>query len=197
MYVPRQCEQKGCGRPALSESGRCVVHHPDVTGHVKEILRIARGSSALRDLDLAGATLVDEDLSGLEISGCRLTAASFTRVRFAHASFQLSFLDRATLRECDLSGVNILNAVFAGSAIEYCPFTDSEIMQGNFLGIRGIGLSFDHSDLYGSRFIGSWLENISMRDCNLTRAHFDSAHRAVIDFHLSNTNEAVFIEAEP
>ena len=94
---------------------------------------------ALRDLDLAGITLEDEDLCGLEISGCRLTAATFTRVQaFTGAAIQLSFLDRATFAECDFSGVIILNAVFAGSRIESCPFTDSEIIQGNFLGIRGV-----------------------------------------------------------
>jgi uncharacterized protein YjbI with pentapeptide repeats len=197
MYAPRPCEQKGCGRPALAESTRCVVHHPDAVAHVKEILRAARSAASLRDLDLTGAIFEDEDLGGMEISGCRLTAASFTRVRFCGAFIQLSFLDRATLRDCDFSGVGVQNAVFAGSTIEGCRFTDSEIILGNFLGISGTDIAFDHSDLYGSRFIGSWLEKVSMRDCNLTRAHFDSAHRAIVDFHLSNTNEAVFIEVEP
>ena len=118
-------------------------------------------------------------------------------MRLSAASLNLTFLDRATLRECDFSGVSFLNAVLAGSRIESCPFTSSEIIQSNFLGITGVSVSFDHSDLYGSRFVGSWLEKVSMRDCNLTRAYFDSAHRAVIDFHLSNTGEAVFIEVEP
>ncbi len=197
MYVPRPCAQKGCGRPALAESNRCVVHHPDALAHVKDLLRAARSVAGLRDLDLTGATLENEDLGGMEISGCRLTAASFTRVRFCAAVIQLSFLDRANLRDCDFSGVNIQNSVFAGSTIERCRFADSEIIQANFLGISGTDISFDHSDLYGSRFIGSWLEKVSMRDCNLTRAHFDSAHRGVVDFHLSNINEAVFIEVEP
>jgi len=158
---------------------------------------MARSSSGLRDLDLAGITLQDEDLSGIEISGCRLTAASLTRVRLSHATIQLSFLDRATLTECDLSGVNLLNAVFAGSHIESCPFNDSEIIQCNFLGISGVAVTFDHSDLYGSRFVGSWLERVSMRDCNLTRVYFDPAHREAIDFRMSNTNEAIFIEVAP
>ena len=71
------------------------------------------------------------------------------------------------------------------------------IIQGNFLGIRGVALSFDHSDLYGSRFVGSLLEKVTMRDCNLTRSSFDESHRGVVDFRSSNTNEALFIEVEP
>ena len=196
MYVPRPCSHKGCGRPALAESDACVVHHPDTRTHVKGILRAARAARGLRDLDLTGITLEDEDLGDMEISGCRLTAASLTHVRLSRAAIHLSFLDRTTLRECDFSGANIVNSVLAGSRIENCPFTGSEIIQANFLGISGISVSFDHSDLYGSRFIGSWLEKVSMRDCNLTRVHFDSAHRGVIDFHLSNTAEATFIEIE-
>jgi len=175
----------------------CVVHHPDAASHVKEILRVGRSASGLRDLDLAGITLQDEDLRGIEISGCRLTAASLTRVRLSEAAIQLSFLDRATLKECDLSGTNLLNAVFAGSHMESCQLTDSEIIQCNFLGISGIAVAFDHSDLYGSRFVGAWLDNVSMRDCNLTRVHFDTAHRATVDFRMSNTNEAIFIEVAP
>jgi len=165
--------------------------------YVKEILGIARAAALMKDLDLVGIAVEDEDLSGIEISGCRLTAATLTRVRFSHAAIHLSFLDRATLRVCDFSRVNIVNSVLAGSQIEKCIFTDSEIIQGNFLGISGVSVTFDHSDLYGCRFIGSWMEKVSMRDCNLTRAHFDSTHRAVIDFHLSNTNEAVFLEPAP
>jgi len=93
--------------------------------YIKEILGTARAIAMMKDLDLAGVTLEDEDLSGIEISGCRLTAASLTRVRFSHAAIHLSFLDRATLRECDFSCVNIVNSVLAGSQIENCTFTDA------------------------------------------------------------------------
>jgi len=197
MFVPRPCAHRGCGRPALSGSDSCVVHHVDPVAHVKEILRVAHTSARMQDLDLAGITLEDEDLSGIDISGCRLTAANFARVRFSRTKIYLSFLDRTAMLECDFSGVNIVNSVLAGSRIENCPFTDSEIIQGNFLGISGVSVTFDHSDLYGCRFIGSWMKNVSMRDCNVTRAYFDSSHRTVIDFHLSNTNEAVFLELAP
>ncbi|HTP59987.1 MAG TPA: pentapeptide repeat-containing protein, partial [Spirochaetia bacterium] len=123
--MPRPCAQKGCGRPALAESTLCAVHHPDAASHVKEILRAARGAAGLRDLDLTGISLQDEDLGGMEISGCRLTAASFTRVRLSGAAIHLSFLDRAALRDCDFSGANIQNSVFAGSTIDGCTFTDA------------------------------------------------------------------------
>jgi len=153
--------------------------------------------SALGDLDLAGIAIADEDLSDFVMSGCRLTAADFTRVTLSRASIQLSFLDRATFRDCDFTDVTIMNAVFAGSHFERCSFAGSEIIQVNFLGIRGVEVTFDHSDLYGSRFLGSWLDAVRMRDCNLTRAYFDAAHRDTIDFRSSNTNEATFIEEEP
>ena len=84
------------------------------------------------------------------------------------------------------------NSVFAGSRLARCAFQDSEIIQVNFLGIQGERIRFDHSNLYGSRFIGAVLESVSMRDCNLTRTFFDIQHRGTVDFHSSNTAEAVF-----
>jgi len=89
------------------------------------------------------------------------------------------------------------NSVYAGSTISGCSFVDSEIVQVNFLGVRCVRTRFDHSDLYGSRFVGSIMEVVSMKDCNLTRTTFDEGHRTVVDFHSSNTNETIFLEPVP
>jgi uncharacterized protein YjbI with pentapeptide repeats len=197
MFMPRSCAHKGCGRPALSGSEFCIVHHPDPEGHVMGLLRSLGSPAALRDLDLPGIILTDVDLSAAEISGCRFTAATFLRVKFGGAQIQLSFLDRATFTECDFSGANIQNSVLAGSMLTGCSFVDCEIVQANFLGIRCVRTGFDHSDLYGSRFVGSLMEQVSMKDCNLTRTTFDEGHRTGVDFRSSNTNEAVFLEPVP
>jgi uncharacterized protein YjbI with pentapeptide repeats len=197
MFMPRSCTRKGCGRPALSASDSCIVHHPDPEGHVMSLLRTLGRPAGLRDLDLPGIIVSDVDLSAAEISGCRFTAATFLRVKFGGAQIQLSFLDRATFTECDFSGANIQNSVLAGSLLSGCSFVDCEIVQVNFLGIRCVRTGFDHSDLYGSRFVGSLLEQVSMKDCNLTRTTFDVGHRTVVDFHSSNTNEASFLEPVP
>jgi uncharacterized protein YjbI with pentapeptide repeats len=197
MFMPRSCAHKGCGRPALSPSDACVVHHPDPQGHVMTLLRKGGNPAVLRDLDLPGIIMKDVDLSGADISGCRFTAATFHRVKLGGAQIQLSFLDRATFTECDFSGANIHNSVLAGSLITGCTFVDCEIVQVNFLGVRCVQTGFDHSDLYGSRFVASLMEQVSMKDCNLTRTTFDAGHRATVDFRSSNTNEAAFLEPEP
>jgi uncharacterized protein YjbI with pentapeptide repeats len=194
MFVPRACAEKGCGRPALSGSDECVVHNGDTAGLLRGILEPRQGHPMLVDLDLAGVGLVDADLSSAEITGCRLTAATFLRVKFCGAQIQLSFLDRAVFTDCDFSGASILNSVFAGSELEGCSFLDCEIVQANFLGIHGVRTSFDHSNLYGSRFLASVLEGVTMKDCNLTRTGFDAGHRSTVDFRSSNTAEAAFQE---
>ncbi len=197
MFVPRQCAESRCGRPALSGADRCAVHHPDAAAHVRGLLVPVDGRIILADLDLAGIGLADLDLSGCQLTGCRLTASTLQRVKLSGASIQLCFLDRATILDCDFSGATILNTVFAGSKMEGCKLSDCEVIQVNFLGIRGVRTLFDHSNLYGSRFVGSWLENVSMRDCNLKRASFDLAHRQVVDFRSSNVDEASFLELAP
>lgn len=194
MFAPRPCIKKGCNRPALSGSSGCIVHTADAAAHVAGILGPDGGGRVLRDLDLAGIRLEDSNLAGAEITGCRLTAATFVRVTFASARIHLSFLDRATFEDCDFSGAVMQNSVFAGSRLVGCGFQDSEIIQVNFLGIQGTRIRFDHSNLYGSRFIGAVLESVSMRDCNLTRTFFDPVHRDGVDFRSSNTAEAVFQE---
>jgi len=151
----------------------------------------------LRDLDLAGAHIEDMDLSGVQMHGCRLTAATLARVALRGAQIHLSFLDRATFESCDATGGNYLNSVFAGCELVDCIFAESEIVQCNFLGIRAVRTRFDHSNLYGSRFVGSILEEVSMRDCSLMRTLFDAGHRAAVDFKSSNPNEAVFLEQSP
>jgi fluoroquinolone resistance protein len=197
MFVPRSCAHTGCGRPALSASDFCIVHHPDPEGHVRALLRSFGSPASLRDLDLPGIIVSDADLSAAEISGCRFTAATFLRVKFTGAQITLSFLDRATFTECDFSGASIQNSVVAGSSVTGCSFMNCEIVQVNFLGIRCVHTGFDHSDLYGSRFVGSLMEVVSMKDCNLTRTTFDESHRTAVDFHSSNTNEATFVEPAP
>jgi uncharacterized protein YjbI with pentapeptide repeats len=192
MFVPRSCAERGCGRPALSGSDGCVVHCADLPGLLTGLL--LHPPQRMVDLDLPGISLADADLSGAEIAGCRLTAATFQRVSFTGAQIQMSFLDRAVFSECDFSGAAILNCVFAGSQIHDCIFIDCEIVQANFLGIHGLRTTFDHSNLYGSRFLASVMEKVSMKDCNLTRTFFDAAHRPGVDFHSSNTNEAMFQE---
>jgi uncharacterized protein YjbI with pentapeptide repeats len=194
MFDPRPCADKSCNRPALSGSDACIVHTPLAAEHVRRLLQRRDGAVILRDLDLAGIRVEDMDLAATDISGCRLTAATFTRVKLSAAQVHLSFLDRATFEDCDFSGGVLENSVFAGSRLVRCSFQDCEIVQVNFLGIQGQGLTFDHSNLYGSRFIGALFESVSMRDCNLTRTFFDAPHRASVDFHSSNTNEALFQE---
>jgi len=197
MFVPRGCKERGCGRPALSGSDKCVVHHGDVAAHVQRLIAGTGGRIVLRDLDLTGIRLTDTNFTDAELTGCRFTAATFVGVTFRDAQIHLSFLDRATFEHCDFTGATLQNAVCAGSEFLDCTFCDCEVVQTNFLGIHGVGTSFDHSNLYGSRFVGSVLERVSMRDCNLTRAYFDLPHRESVDFRSSNTNEAVYVEPLP
>ncbi len=194
MFVPRSCAVQGCGRPALSGATTCVVHHPSPVAHVRSILQPGR---VVRDLDLAGARIEDVDLSGVQLYGCRLTAATMARVILRGAQIHLSFLDRATFTSCDATGGNFLNSVFAGCELLDCTFAECEIVQCNFLGIRAVRTQFDHSNLYGSRFVGSILQEVGMRDCSLMRTLFDAGHRAIVDFRSSNPNEAVFLEQSP
>ena len=133
--------------------------------------------------------------SRAEIAGCRLTAATFTRVKLSAAFIQLSFLDRATFGSA-ISPRKHHQLRLRGFPRGNCPFEDCEIIQVNFLGIRGDAVSFDHSNLYGSRFIGScWKGEHAGLQPHARVLRFSSQRSG--DFHMSNTSEAPFIEEEP
>ena len=129
----------------------------------------------------------------MQIERCDLSGAVLERVRLSCSIFQLVFLDGAVLTDCNFSGAKIRSALFADSRIEGCTFTDCDLVLCNLMGVRCGGTVFDHSNLYGSRFIGARFEKVSMRDCNLTRTFFTRGQEADIDFRSSNTNEAIFV----
>jgi uncharacterized protein YjbI with pentapeptide repeats len=96
----------------------------------------------------------------------------------------------------DFTGSTIQNSIFAAALIEEASFSESDLLQCNFMGARLRKTLFDHSNLYGSRFIGASFDEVGMRDCNMKRVCFSRGATGV-DFRASNTNEALFVEERP
>ncbi len=193
MVSFRPCSVPHCAGTALTGLSVCSVHCDDVVSYARRIAEILHGEKRLVDYDISGITLADLDASGVQVSGCNLAGLRLRSVLLRKSSFQLVFCDSAEILACDFSGSTLLNSVFAGSLIEECLFAESDLLQCNFMGIRCRATTFNHSNLYASRFLGGSFEGVGMKDCNLTRVRFDGTVRGV-DFRSSNTNEATFVE---
>jgi uncharacterized protein YjbI with pentapeptide repeats len=176
MFITRPCSVDGCSRSALSGRSVCAGHCEDVLEYEKTIIDMLRNRKCLIDYD---------------ISGIRLE-----RVKLEKAAFQLVFSDSSHFTACDFTGSSFQNSILAGSDLRDCTFTGCDILLCNLNGIQCRNVTFDHSNLYASRFIGGRFEKVGMRDCNLIRTRFDRED-AGIDFRSSNTNEADFLVAGP
>ncbi len=186
------CAEPGCGRTALSFRDRCYTHLPDPQAYLAELLAWIGAHRELRDLNLPGVPLSDMELSDRVIGHCNLSGARLSGITLVRTRVQLLFLDFAEIRALRLQECNVQCAVFAGSRMEHCSFTDSELLRCNFLGVQGTDLRFNGCDLYTSRFISARLEHSSFRDCNLKRVRFENAQLVETEFPFSNEEDALF-----
>jgi uncharacterized protein YjbI with pentapeptide repeats len=196
MFITRPCSVDGCSRSALSGRSVCAGHCEDVLEYEKTIIDMLRNRKCLIDYDISGIRLADFAAAGVEISGCNLSGIRLERVKLEKAAFQLVFSDSSHFTACDFTGSSFQNSILAGSDLRDCTFTGCDILLCNLNGIQCRNVTFDHSNLYASRFIGGRFEKVGMRDCNLIRTRFDRED-AGIDFRSSNTNEADFLVAGP
>ncbi len=193
MLRQRPCSAPGCTRTALTELGSCALHCADLPGYTHHIRSLIAGGTPLLGYDISGIDLSGLEAPGARMVGCNVSGVLLENARMPGADFQLVFMDRAELRGADFSGCSIQNSVFAAALIEESTFMESDILLCNFMGAKLRGTRFDHSNLYGSRFIGAAFDAVGMKDCNMTRAYFTRG-AAGVDFRASNTNEAVFVE---
>ncbi len=196
MFIARPCSVDGCRRSALTGRSVCAGHCEDLHEYEKTIADILRSRKCLIDYDICGIRLADLTSVGVEISGSNLSGIRLERVKLEKASFQLVFSDSSRLAACDFTGSSFQNSILAGSDLSDCTFSGCDILLCNLNGIQCKNVTFDHSNLYASRFIRGRFEKVGMRDCNLIRARFDR-EVAGIDFRSSNTNEADFLGAGP
>ncbi len=118
MFVPRSCADPRMQRARPSRAPTpvsCTILRPRSTSGASCAPEGRVHPARPRSRRERGSRIVD--LSGVEMHGCRLTAATFVRVKLAGAQIHLSFLDRATFEECDSTGATFQNAVFAGSEL--------------------------------------------------------------------------------
>ncbi len=191
MFTHRPCSVNGCGRSALTGKDACAAHFPDSAAYSAMIADLLRREKKLVDYDISGISLTDLDVAGASIQGCNLGGVSLQRVKLRKAFFHLVYCDFSAMTACDLTGSTLQNSVFGGSEMRDCIFEDCEIAQCNFLGVRFSRVSFNHSNLYASRFISGAFTDVGMKDCNLTRVRF-GVKPSGVDFRSSNTNEADF-----
>jgi uncharacterized protein YjbI with pentapeptide repeats len=182
----------GCGRSAITGSSLCAVHVADSRRETARIVRLIKEQTCMTNLNAAGLHFENEDFSNRSFYECNFIDASFSQCIFTGTFMRLVFFDFAVFFYGNLTKSDIQFSSFAGAKFYSCTFEDSELPHLNYTGTIISDCSFNHSNLYNSRFINADLDHSNFIDCTLTHANFIGAKQNVVSFKASNTAEAVF-----
>ena len=194
MFTYKPCEVPDCSNPSVSFHKRCFRHIEDKDTYRKELLEFLSEGTAFSDLSLAGVELENCDLPSKTFVLCGFSHARFRNVTFSGSAFRICFFDFAFFEKCSLTCLEVQNSVYAGTVINDCDFSGSNLIQVNFNNIECGNTSFNGSDLYNSRFIDSRLADVTFVDCNLKNVNFHSSALNRVNFKYSNEEDAFFDE---
>ncbi|RLW68675.1 MAG: hypothetical protein B6D68_03200 [spirochete symbiont of Stewartia floridana] len=191
MFTSELCKVRHCNRLAWSDVDYCPEHHPDRNGYAQSVYNRIAGSGTV----IEQQNWCDIDLTGLEISGklfrnCCFSSSRFNGANLHDIQFFTCMLDKIEAEDCRFNSVQMLSTHAAGSLFSRSRFTDCDLINVNFNGIKAVSAVFEESDLYGSRFIESDITNASFSDCNLTAADFTGLDLENVFFDEVNLEEA-------
>ncbi|WP_319584325.1 class I adenylate cyclase [uncultured Pseudodesulfovibrio sp.] len=189
--VAGECPPRGTGSPRVLEavpSGPLhrPVPEPPKKGFLKGLFRakpkalqeLLPRSANVRDMDLPGSIVEDEQLENRDLTGLGLAGSSFVRTRFFRGKLFNTDLTDGLFSDCSLSGtefkaVRLTGTEFSGTRFEECVFTDCTLT-GAFLS----GCTF-----IKCRFRTSTFSEVMMRDCRMTRCDFTACTLAGSALH--------------
>jgi uncharacterized protein YjbI with pentapeptide repeats len=123
------------------------------------------------------------DLSGLDLSGMRITDRAFvTNSMFAATDLSLA----------DLSGCTLEHAQFIDSTMSGATFADGHLGGSTFDGARCITTDFRGADLKGASFIGTDLSGALLHGADLTDADLRRASTDGTRFDAAHLEQAIF-----
>ena len=186
MFSLAGCIVDKCPNKALYDRDRCYPHLEDKAEYQNQIRELLARERVFRNLELSGITLEDMELVDKEFWFCNLSHVRFDRIRISHCTFRLTFFDFARLTNFKVKESDARLSVFAGSYLADASFTESEMPQCSFVGIRARDSLFEGLNLYDCRFTNSILEKTRFSDCNVKRVHFQRSKFFQVSF--SNTN---------
>ena len=149
-------------------------------------------SKAAEDCGLIRIDLRGADISGL--FGVDKSKGAFLRPEFSLKGIDFTnvYLDRATIRNCDLSGADFLGAHLNGADL-----TGSDLTGARFYGSRLNKSILSHCNLEDVRFFDTKLRQADFSESNLTRAEFLECDLKDTDFVNANLGGAEFPLSKP
>jgi uncharacterized protein YjbI with pentapeptide repeats len=170
--------------------------------------RIEQHLAALREggprpapISLAGAWLVDADLSELDLSGYDLTGADLSRASLRGTRLFGAKLDEATLFETQLEGAELATASLRGARLERCfaarvGFGRAVLARASLFDADLRGASLTGADLRAVDARAVKLDGARIREACLVDADLTGAVMTNVDLASTRVDGAVFRDAD-
>ncbi|MBL8736752.1 MAG: DUF2169 domain-containing protein [Planctomycetes bacterium] len=125
----------------------------------------------------AGTELQDEDLSGLDLSGCALAGARLDGVVFAGCNFQRADLHGTSFRGAVLQGADLAHADLSGAILDGADCTGASFAGARLAGSSLARTNLEKQNLVGLDLSGCRGESVrfagaDLRQCKLNGAAF-------------------------
>ena len=152
-------------------------------------------------LDLRGARLVRQDLSGLDLAGSDLSGADLSCADLSGANLLAATLTDCTLYEADLTGAELSGADLRKSNLTSAKLTRAGLGQANLEGARLDGADLTHATLSGAKLRSASLhvvvaDDLRARDADFRGADCTGARFVRADLHGGWVRNASFDRAE-
>ncbi len=166
---------------------------------IRRLKTECRKSSSNRpsNLDLRGITLLNEDLSGSDLSGYDFSYANLNRCDFSesilsYSKFTMATLDQAILDECEFMGSNLSHASLNECRAKRCGFGGADLSNASMINADLRDSTFTRSILTRADLRAANLENARLSETDLSHAVFTRAKLSGGDFKQSNVNGTNF-----
>ncbi|BCS87861.1 class I adenylate cyclase [Pseudodesulfovibrio sediminis] len=171
----------------------------------------------IRDMELPGSKVIEDDLDGRAFVNLNLTASLFSKTTFLRTKISTSTLTDTRFNDCvctgttfsgvDFSGSTFSNIQFTKCTFTDCTFTDATLADSSFDECRLRGCSFGDTAVHAvsmnmteftlSSLAGCAFHNCRLRTTRFTAIDFSFAEFVCTDFHgvefLESVLHAIYI----
>lgn len=112
-----------------------------------------------------GRSLAGQDLTGLDLSACKLAGGDFRR----------ACLEGAVLRDADLGGCDCSQALLTGADLTGAKAEQARFIDAQAAGLKAVGARFTGADLSGAHLVGADLTRAELTQARLVRTDLESA----------------------
>nr|WP_321513939.1 class I adenylate cyclase [uncultured Pseudodesulfovibrio sp.] len=164
----------------------------------------------IRDMDLTGSQVEDEDLDGRELTGLILSRSMFSKTRFIRTKMTGSTLNdtvfflcqctAAVFTDIDFTDTQFAKTTFSGCTFTDCTFTATTFDDCTFLECRFRNCSFGDASFQRmkirmSDFVAGSLAGATIHDCSIHTTRFEAIDLTFSEFISNDLRGVEFINS--